>query len=57
MDGTEFLYIFMSTRVDESRTVDRCILLGQTAVYRFMASERSVRCAPWSDGLSSIIHV
>eukprot|EP01042_Synura_sphagnicola_P007779 gene7779-9957_t len=36
MDGTDFLYISMSTRVDESRTVDRCILLGQTAVYRFM---------------------
>jgi len=42
MDGTEFLYIFMSTRVDESRTVDRCILLGQTAVYRFMGQVKGL---------------
>jgi len=42
MDGTEFIYIFMSTRVDESRTVDRCILLGQTAVYRFMGQVKGL---------------
>jgi len=42
MDGADFLYIFMSTRVDESRTVDRCILLGQTAVYRFMGQVKGM---------------
>ena len=36
MSGTEFLYIFMSNRVDESRTVDRFVLLGQMATYGFM---------------------
>eukprot|EP01042_Synura_sphagnicola_P005759 gene5759-7350_t len=36
MNGKEFLYICMRSRVEESRTVDRCILLGKTAVYRFM---------------------
>jgi len=42
MDGAEFLYMSMSTRVEESKRVDRCVLLGQMAVYRFMGQVKGL---------------